>query len=100
MKKYIYHIICLAILATLCVSCGPAKLSAAEEQYDRGEYYVAAQTYRKVYYKMRKKTDRPKRGYVAYKMGDCYRRLNMSARASAAYTNAVRYKYSDTDSMT
>ncbi len=100
MKKYIYHIICLAILATLCVSCGPAKLSAAEEQYDRGEYYEAAQTYRKVYNKMRKKTDRPKRGYVAYKMGDCYRRLNMSARASAAYTNAVRYKYSDTDSMT
>ena len=100
MKKYIYHIICLAILATLCVSCGPAKLSAAEEQYDRGEYYEAAQTYSKVYNKMRKKTDRPKRGYVAYKMGDCYRCLNMSARASAAYTNAVRYKYSDTDSMT
>lgn len=100
MKKCIYHIVCWATLLLVCASCGTAKLSVAEEQYARGEYYEAAQTYRKVYNKMRKKTDRPKRGYVAYMMGDCYRRLNMSARASAAYANAVRYKYCDTDSMT
>lgn len=100
MKKYIYHIVCWLILLVVCASCGTAKLSVAEEQYARGEYYEAAQTYRKVYNKMRKKTDRPKRGYIAYKMGDCYRRLNMSARASAAFANAVRYKYCDTDSMT
>lgn len=100
MKRYIHYILSLVVLLVVCASCGTAKLSVAEEQYDRGEYHVAAQTYRKVYNKMTKKADRPKRGYVAYKMGDCYRRLNMSARASAAYANAVRYKYSDTDSMT
>ena len=100
MKKYIYHIVCCALLLAVCASCGSAKLSVAEEQYARGEYYEAAQTYRKVYNKMRKKTDRPKRGYIAYKMGDCYSKLNMSARASAAFANAVRYKYCDTDSMT
>lgn len=100
MKRYIHYIFCLVLLLVVCASCGTAKLSVAEEQYDRGEYHEAAQTYRKVYNKMTKKTDRPKRGYIAYKMGDCYRRLNMSARASAAFANAVRYKYCDTDSMT
>lgn len=99
MKKYISAIVAFAFLL-IVTSCGTAKLSVANEQYERGEYYVAAQTYRKVYNKLRKKTDRPLRGQIAYMMGDCYRRLNMSARASAAYNNAVRYKYADVDSMT
>ena len=98
--KYIIYIICVAWGAMLLVSCGSAKLSVANEQYARGEYYDAAQTYRKVYNKLQKKSDRPLRGQVAFLMGDCYRRLNMSARASAAFTNAVRYKYADTDSTT
>lgn len=86
---------CLCVLALWCTSCGTAKLSVANEQYARGEYFDAAQTYRKVYNKMRKRSERPMRGKVAYMMGDCYRRLNMSARASAAYTNAIRYAYPD-----
>ena len=35
------------------------------------------------------------RGEVAFKMGECYRRLNMIARAAAAYQNAIRYHYPD-----
>ena len=35
--------------AALLVSCSGAKLSVANEQYARGEFYDAAQTYRKVY---------------------------------------------------
>ncbi len=99
MKRCILFVVSLVVLVVV-TSCGSAKLSVANEQYDRGEYYVAAQTYRKVYNKMRKKSDRPMRGYIAYMMGDCYRRINMSARASAAFNNAVRYKYAETDSMT
>ncbi len=99
MKRYILFIASLIVLL-IVTSCGSAKLSVANEQYERGEYYVAAQTYRKVYNKMRKKSERPMRGHIAYMMGDCYRRINMSARASAAFNNAVRYKYAETDSMT
>lgn len=99
MKRYFSYITYL-LLAVVCASCGSAKLSVADEQYERGEYYDAAMTYRKVYNKMRKREDRPMRGQIAYKMGDCYRRINMSARASAAYTNAIRYKYAEVDSMT
>ena len=90
----------IAAAATLCAatllqSCRGAKLSDAEEKYQRGEYFDAADTYRKVYNKMKSREERPMRGMVAFQMGECYRRLNMSARASAAYQNALRYEYPD-----
>ena len=75
----------------LLASCGGAKLSVANEQYDRGEYFEAQKTYRKVYNKLTKREERPQRGVVAYKMGLCYEKLGMSARASSAFANAIRY---------
>ena len=72
-----------------------AKLAVADEQMERGEYYDASRTYRGVYNKLKKREERPLRGEVAYKMGLCYRKLNMSARASAAFQNALRYSYPD-----
>ena len=96
MKKHFY--ILYAFAALLCFAltgCGGAKLSVADEQMERGEYYDAANTYRKVYNKMKKREERPTRGVIAFKMGECYRRINMSARASAAYQNAIRYEYPD-----
>lgn len=80
---------------TLMVSCSGAKLSVADEQMARGEYYDASQTYRKVYNKLTKKEERSLRGQVAWKMAECYRNLNMSARAAVAYQNAIRYGYPD-----
>lgn len=77
-------------------SCKGPKLSQADEQMARGEYYDAALTYRKIYNKLTKREDRPLRGEVAYKMGQCYARLNQSARASAAFQNAIRYGVPDT----
>lgn len=85
----------LAVLA----SCGGAKLSVADEQLARGEYNDASKTYRKVYNKLTKSEQRPQRGVVAFKMGECYRHLNMSARASAAYQNAIRYGYPDSTAI-
>lgn len=85
----------LAVLAGV-QSCGGAKLSTANEQMARGEYYDAARTYRKVYNKLTKREDRPLRGQVAFLMGECHRRLNQFDRASAAYSNAIRYEYTDT----
>ena len=81
--------------AGLLVSCSGAKLSVANEQYARGEFYDAAQTYRKVYGKTNPRKDRKLRGEIAFKMGECYRRINMAARSSAAYQNAIRYEYPD-----
>ena len=87
-------IICVALGATL-QSCGGAKLATANEQYERGEYFDAAKTYRKIYNKLTKKEERPQRGAVAYQMAECYRKLSQFQRAAAAYQNAIRYEYPD-----
>ncbi len=91
-------VVTVAVLAAL-TSCGGAKLSVADEQYARGEYFEAQKTYRKVYNKLTKKEERPQRGMVAYKMGLCYDRLGMSARASSAFANALRYEYPDSTAI-
>lgn len=91
LRFYLY----LLLVAIAVGGCNNAKLSVADEQYERGEYYDASVTYRKVYNKLRSKEERPLRGKVAYKMGLCYRLLNISSRASASFQNALRYEYPD-----
>ena len=66
-------------------SCGGAKLSTANEQMARGEYYDASRTYRKIYNKLTKREERPLRGQVAFLMVECHRRLNQFERAAGAY---------------
>lgn len=85
-------------VATGLTSCG-AKLSVANEQFERGEYFDASKTYRKVYNKLTKREQRPQRGEVAYQMGLCYDKLSMSARASSAFANAIRYGYPDSTAI-
>lgn len=89
MKRIVYFSV--IILSLLVSGCRGAKLSVADEQMARGEYNDAAKTYRKVYNKLTKKEERGKRGEVAFKMAECHRKLNQSARAVAAYQNAIRY---------
>jgi len=93
MTRFFISFLCAALF--VLAGCNNAKLSVADEQYARGEYFDAAATYKKVYNKLRKKEERPLRGQVAYKMGTCYRLLNAFPRASAAYQNALRYEYPD-----
>ena len=93
MKRHIFLLLCM--VAVVLTGCNNAKLSVANEQYERGEYYDASVTYKKVYNKLRKKEERPLRGQVAYQLATCYRLLNMSTRAGAAYQNALRYEYPD-----
>lgn len=95
MKRTIINTIIGAVSTLLLYSCGGAKLSVADEQMARGEYYDASKTYRKVYNKLTKKEERKLRGEVAWKLAECHRRLNQHARASASYQNAIRYGYPD-----
>ncbi len=82
-------------LACAMFACGGAKLSVTDEQMARGEYNDAAKTYRKIYDKLTKREERTLRGQVAYKLAECHRRLNQTARAEAAYSNAIRYGVTD-----
>lgn len=76
-------------------SCRGPKLATADEQMARGEYFDASKTYRKIYNKLTKKSDRPLRGEVAFKMAEAHRKLSQWSRASAAYQNSIRYGYPD-----
>ncbi len=99
MSRKIYHLIWSLLAVMLLTGCGGAKLATANEQMERGEYNDASKTYRKVYNKLTKREDRPTRGEIAFKLGECYSRLNMNARASAAYQNAIRYAYPDSTAI-
>ena len=83
----------LLIVSSL-YSCKSAKLSDAEEKQRIGEYYEAAAIYRKVYTKTSPKK-RDLRGYIAYRMAECNRLINNTAKATSAYMNAIRYDYPD-----
>ena len=83
------------LLMLTMASCGGAKLSVADEQMARGEYFDASKTYRKVYNKLTKREDRPLRGEVAFKMANAYSRLRQTARAAGAYQNAINFGYPD-----
>ena len=85
----------IGLLLLLFTSCGSESLvRKAEQSYALGEYYDAAALYKKAYTKTDSK-ERDKRADRAFKVGECYRRINMNAKALAAYRNAIRYGYPD-----
>ncbi|MGL4292680.1 MAG: OmpA family protein [Bacteroidales bacterium] len=93
--KQRYHILLISIVFLFAFSCNTARLSTADAQFDRGEYFEAANTYRKVYNKTSATKERKLRGSIAAKMGICYELLNIPSRATASFTNAIRYQNSD-----
>ncbi len=94
MKKYTYYITGIIILLTAFASCKSVKLEDADKKFAQGEYFVAADMYRKIYRKTSAKK-RELRGEVALRMAESYRLINYPARANGAYANAIRYKASD-----
>lgn len=94
MKAHFTIYILFLLIVSSLYSCKSAKLSDAEEKQRIGEYYEAAAIYRKVYTKTSPKK-RDLRGYIAYRMAECNRLINNTAKATSAYMNAIRYDYSD-----
>ena len=86
--------------AILIVGCGSADqaLKKGDKLYALGEYFDAAEQYKKAYAKTPAK-DRKTRGQRALRMGDSYRRINYTQKAIAAYNNAVRFHQADTTAM-
>ena len=83
----------------MLTSCGAdTAMKKGDKFFALGEYYDAAGQYKKAYSQTKAK-DKPLRGQRALKMADCYRRINYTQKAIAAYNNAVRYKQADTLSL-
>ena len=94
MRKYLSLLICMAV-AALLTGCGAEQaMKKGDKFYALGEYFDAAAQYRKAYSQTPAK-ERALRGQRALKMADCYRRINYTQKAIAAYNNAIRYKQAD-----
>ncbi|MBQ8711886.1 MAG: OmpA family protein [Prevotella sp.] len=88
-------ILYIAAVAVLLVGCGAdTAVKKGDRFYALGEYFDAADQYKKAYAQTPTK-ERKLRGERALKMADCYRRINNTQRAIAAYNNAIRYKQQD-----
>ena len=88
---YIYYL----FLCLLLSSCGVESiLRQADQSYALGEYHEAAALYKKAYAKTEAK-QKDKRAERAFKTAECYRLINMNAKAMASYRNAIRYHYPD-----
>ena len=89
----------MAVVVLVLASCGAdTAMKKGDKFFALGEYYDAAALYKKAYAQTPAK-ERPLRGVRALKMADCYRRINQTQRAIAAYNNAVRYKQADTTAL-
>lgn len=92
---YRYRHILPFLLCLLLCGCGAESIvRKAEQSHALGEYHEAAALYKKAYTKTEPK-ERGRRGERAFMAAECYRRINLNAKALAAYLNAARYEYPD-----
>ncbi|MCF0244683.1 MAG: OmpA family protein [Bacteroidaceae bacterium] len=91
MQRIVRAILSLVIIVGLA-SCGIDKnLKRGEKYLALGEYYDAANEFKKAYSKTSPK-EKQKRGERALKMAYCYERSLQTQKAIAAYKNAIRYE--------
>ncbi len=98
-NRHFQYFLAAFLLAAIAAmpSCKAVKLTDADDTMARGEYFDATKMYRKIYNRLTKREERPLRGEVAFKLGRCYQKLNRPANAAAAYQNAIRYEYPDSN---
>lgn len=97
-QRHLRIVIVMLIVSLSLFACKTAKLSDAVAKEDRGEYYDAAQIYRKVY----SKTSNQKtylRGSISYHLAECYRKIEGTQKALTGYNNAIRYHYDDSSKV-
>ena len=99
-KQFFLYTKVLALLVLsllLLAGCGAEKnMKKAEKFMAIGEYYDAALQYKQAYSKTPPK-ERDRRGLIAGKMAVCYRKINSTPKAVAAYRNMVRYNKATVD---
>ena len=88
-------ILYMSLAVLLMAACGAdAALKKGDKFYALGEYYDASTQYKKAYSATSSK-ERELRGKRALKLAECYRRINYTQKAVAAYNNVIRYKQQD-----
>lgn len=87
----------MLVAVVLLAGCSTAaRLKKADRRYANGEYYAAADVYKRTQKRISTKKQRKLKGEVSFKLGECYRNTNNHTRAVRAYNTAIRYKCQDT----
>ena len=95
MRRILFIVSYVLSVLLMLTGCGAeTNIKKGDAYFAIGEYFDAAAEYKKGYSRTAIK-DKPKRGERAWKMAECYRRINYTAKAIGAYQNAVRYGYPD-----
>ncbi len=94
-RKIIYIIAAVLLLSSCSIQ---QRIKRADKKFAIGEYYDAADIYKSCYGRLSSQKQKELKGYVAFKQGECYRKLN-NPRAVNCYQNALRNKYYLQDSI-
>lgn len=91
MQKIVYILFIFVIFLS---GCGTSKqIADADKKFASGEFAEAANLYKSVYPKISTKNKQLK-GSIAFRQGECYRKLNYSL-AEQAFNRAVRNNFTD-----
>ena len=90
--KTVKHIICILflILVSIAAFSQDRHLRLGNKAYEAGEYNRAVEKFKKAYSRA---DSRELKGELAYKMGICSRRMNLSMGAKRWFNLAALYKY-------
>ena len=84
----------IALIVCLClVSCGAeVNMKKGEKLWQLGEYFSAAEQFKKAYTKTPSK-ERETRAKAAIYMAHCYEKINFTPKSISAFNNALRYGF-------
>ncbi len=93
MKKTRYIlIVSILLFCSTLAEAQSKKAKKVDEIFQAGEYFKAAEKYTKLYSKAKTKSIKAE---LAFKLGECYRKINKPKKSEKWYSRAVRYRYQD-----
>lgn len=92
-KKYYSHHLFLTVFTVvmffslLFASCKTGSIKEARESFEKKEYFVSGNTYRKIYSKTKVKAEKIE---ASFKAAECYRLMNDTKNAASWYQKAIQ----------
>jgi len=96
MRIRILLIVFIFSLAAIPVLAQNRSLRAADEAFNNMQYNVALSKYKKALSKAKTK---PEKEQISYQMAECYRIINNTKKAEAAYKRLVKTKFAETNPL-
>ena len=85
-KQLLLLIVLNLFFVTSFAQRNPAR--SADDAFDKKQYTIAAERYKKAYNKVKKNSD--ERTRISYRMAECYRLTGLNKRAEATYKRVMR----------